>query len=96
MEEGSISHFHGERYPVTPDSRDRALCVIDRAAAPYFGIHAFGQHVNGFVRDRGRIKMWIGRRSADRRQFPSKLDNMAAGGLPVPTKDSVKNTILVK
>ncbi len=79
---GTVSHTHGENYPVTADARDQAVCVIDRAAAPYFGIRAFGQHLNGFVRRGREIKMWIGRRAADRRLFPSRLDNMVAGGLP--------------
>lgn len=82
VQEGSVSHFHGEIYPMTPGTRDQAVCVIDRAAAPYFGTRAFGQHVNGFVRSRNGIKMWVARRAMDRRQFPGKLDNMTAGGLP--------------
>jgi 8-oxo-dGTP pyrophosphatase MutT (NUDIX family) len=82
VQEGSVSHFHGEIYPMTPGSREEAVCVIDRAAAPYFGTRAFGQHVNGFVRGRNGIKMWVARRALDRRQFPGKLDNMTAGGLP--------------
>ncbi len=82
VEEGSVSHFHGELYPVTGGERGQALCVIDRAAAPYFGIRAFGQHMNGFVRRPDGLQMWIARRSADRRQFPDKLDNLVAGGLP--------------
>lgn len=82
VEEGSVSHLHGERYPVTASERQQALCVIDRAAAPYFGIRAFGQHVNGFVRQPDGLHMWIGRRASDRRQFPDMLDNLVAGGLP--------------
>jgi len=82
VQEGSVSHFHGETYPVTPGTREQAVCVIDRAAAPYFGTRAFGQHVNGFVRTPEGIKMWVARRALDRRQFPGKLDNLTAGGLP--------------
>ncbi len=80
--EGVIAYEHGEQYSVTPDHRDRAVCVLDRAAAAYFGIRAFGQHVNGYVHRADGLHMWIGRRAADRRNWPGRLDNLAAGGLP--------------
>ena len=81
-EEGVISHLHGELYPVTASGREQAKCLIDRASAPFFGMRAFGQHLNGFVRTPHGIEMWIGRRSADRRLYPRHLDNLVAGGLP--------------
>jgi 8-oxo-dGTP pyrophosphatase MutT (NUDIX family) len=77
-----ISHLHGEQYAATPGTREEALLLIDRAAAPYFGIRAFGQHVNGYVRDGDGLKMWLGRRAMDRLHYPGHLDNLAAGGLP--------------
>lgn len=77
-----ISHRHGEQYPVTHSGRERAIATIDRAAAPYFGLRAYGQHLNGFVRSEEGMKLWIARRAADRRTFPNRLDNMVAGGLP--------------
>lgn len=80
--DGLLSHLHGELYPVTPGGREQALCLIDRACAPFFGMRAFGQHLNGFVRTASGIEMWIGRRSADRRLYPRALDHLVAGGLP--------------
>lgn len=82
VEQGVISHAHGERYPVTSSGRETAIATIDRTAAPYFGLRAYGQHLNGYVRTASGLKLWIARRSADRRVFPDKLDNMVAGGLP--------------
>jgi len=82
VQSGVVSHLHSEKYPVTFGNRDQALMLIDRACAPYFGVRAFGQHMNGFVRDGERLKMWIGRRAADRRVYPLHLDNLVAGGLP--------------
>jgi 8-oxo-dGTP pyrophosphatase MutT (NUDIX family) len=82
VEAGMISHRHGEPYPVTAGGRDRAYARIDRAAAPYFGLRAYGQHLNGYVRDTSGIKLWVARRAADRRNYPGKLDNLVAGGLP--------------
>lgn len=79
---GLIPLFMQEPYPVTPGGRESALCVIDRGAAALFGIRSFGQHLNGFVRRRDGLHMWIGRRARDRLLFPGALDNMVAGGLP--------------
>lgn len=80
--QGIISHAHGERYPVTCSGRETAIATIDRTAAPYFGVRAYGQHLNGYVREGDSIQLWIARRSADRRTYPNRLDNMVAGGLP--------------
>jgi isopentenyldiphosphate isomerase len=80
--EGWVSHVHGEPYPVTAGCREEALCVLDRAAAAQFGIRAFGQHLNGYVRREDGLHLWIGRRAADRLHWPGRLDNLVAGGLP--------------
>lgn len=77
-----ISHLHGEQYVATPGTREQGLLLLDRAAAPYFGIRAFGQHINGYIRDNGELKLWLGRRSDDRLYYPGSLDNLVAGGLP--------------
>jgi len=82
LEQGLLSHLHGEQYPVTPGGPEDGLLLIDRAAAPWFGIRAFGQHMNGYVRTPEGLMMWVARRSSDRVNFPGKLDNMVAGGLP--------------
>jgi 8-oxo-dGTP pyrophosphatase MutT (NUDIX family) len=82
VEQGVISHLHGEQYIATPAGREQGLVLIDRAAAPYFGIRAFGQHINGYVREGDAMKMWVARRALDRRNYPGRLDNIAAGGLP--------------
>ena len=82
VDDGVIGYRHGERYPLTPSTRDRAVALIDRAAAPHFGARAFGQHLNGFVRRTDGLYLWVARRAADRRHYPSHLDNLVAGGLP--------------
>jgi hypothetical protein len=88
---GLIDHLEGESYAVTPGRRDQARLCIDRAAAPWFGVRAFGQHLNGWVRGapgdagtdpKAQPRLWIGRRAADRRLYPLRLDNLVAGGLP--------------
>ncbi|MES9833199.1 MAG: DUF4743 domain-containing protein [Candidatus Thiodiazotropha sp. DIVDIV] len=77
-----MTHRHGERYPVTSSGRDSAIATIDRAAAAFFGLRAYGQHLNGFIRSKDGLKLWIARRASDRRIFPDHLDNMVAGGVP--------------
>lgn len=80
--DGLVNPLIDEPYPVTPGAREAAIAVMDRAAAAYFGLRSFGQHLNGYVRREGRLWMWVGRRARDRRLFPGRLDNMVAGGLP--------------
>ena len=80
--QGALPPLLGEPYPVTPAGRDAALCVLDRVAAAPFGVRSFGQHLNGYVRDGGEWRMWIGRRARDRQIFPGALDQLVAGGLP--------------
>lgn len=82
LNQGVIHRRHGEWYPVSGSDREHALFIVDRAAAPYFGIRAFGQHLNGYVRKQGQIEMWLGRRALTKWNAPGKLDNMVAGGLP--------------
>lgn len=82
VRQGVLSHLHGEQYAAVADSGLRPLLLIDRAAAPCFGIRAFGQHLNGYVRTASGLSMWVGRRSEDRLHYPGCLDNLAAGGLP--------------
>lgn len=82
LADGLVAQLMGEPYPVTPGGRESALCTVDRGAAAMLGIRSFGQHLNGFVRRRDGMHMWIGRRARDRLLFPGALDNMVAGGLP--------------
>ena len=82
VDAGVIDHLHGELYPIKSAFHVKPLLLIDRACAPYFGIRAWGQHLNGYVRRDGEIWMWIGKRSEQKRTFPGKLDNLVAGGLP--------------
>jgi len=82
VDDAVLTHLHGEQYVATAAVREQGLFLIDRAAAPYFGVRAFGQHINGFVRSEQSMKLWVAKRSADRRNFPGKFDNLVAGGLP--------------
>ncbi len=81
-EKGIIKGWRDEPYPVTLAWGAPALMVIERAAAPFLGVRAYGVHMNGFLRKDGRYFMWIARRARDKPTYPGMLDNMVAGGQP--------------
>ena len=80
---GSFPGWRGEFYPVMAEWGDAPLLQVERAACPWLGIRSWGVHVNGFVRKRDGIHMWIARRSRDKPSYPGMLDNMVAGGQPI-------------
>lgn len=78
---GLLSGWRDELYPVTPTFDAEPLLLIERAAAPYFGIRAYGVHVNGYVvQADGRKALWVAKRSASKQTWPGKLDHIVAGG----------------
>lgn len=70
-----------EQFPVGTRFGEELL-RIERACVPFFGIRAYGIHVNGFVRDGDQLLLWIPRRAENLVIEPGKLDNMIAGGQP--------------
>jgi hypothetical protein len=54
---------------------------LDRGAVPFFGTRAYGVHLNGYRRHGNEMAIWVGRRAADKRVAPNKLDNIVAGGI---------------
>lgn len=79
---GGFPALRGELYAVKNRWREKERLRLDRGLAPAFGVRAYGVHVNGFVRRRDGLHLWIGTRAADRPIDPGKLDNMVAGGQP--------------
>jgi hypothetical protein len=78
---GLLTGWRDELYPATPAFDAKPLLLIERAAAPYFGIRAYGVHVNGYVmRPDGSKALWVARRSASKQTWPGKLDHIVAGG----------------
>jgi 8-oxo-dGTP pyrophosphatase MutT (NUDIX family) len=80
--QGEIPLWRGEAYPVLPRWGAAPVLKIERAATPLLGIRSFGVHLNGLVRDAGGLKMWVGKRAADKETAPGKLDHIVAGGQP--------------
>jgi 8-oxo-dGTP pyrophosphatase MutT (NUDIX family) len=96
-DDGTITGWRGEAYPVTLAFGAPPLATVERAAAPHLGVRAYGVHVNGWVRGGGdgggegghgegdnpaSLSLWVARRAADKPTWPGKLDHIAAGGQP--------------
>jgi 8-oxo-dGTP pyrophosphatase MutT (NUDIX family) len=75
--------LRNEIYAVTENIHAEAVAEIDRVAVPWYGVAAFGVHVNGYVRKKNGIHLWIGKRADDRPAEPGKLDNLVGGGQPL-------------
>ncbi|OMO80799.1 hypothetical protein CCACVL1_12746 [Corchorus capsularis] len=80
-EKGLIPGIRNELYPVTSSFGAPVFFSLERAAAPYFGIKAYGIHMNGYVEKDGQKFLWIGKRSPVKPTFPGMLDHLVAGGL---------------
>ncbi|KAL5601345.1 uncharacterized protein BROUX77_005594 [Berkeleyomyces rouxiae] len=78
----------GWRNELWPVYDRRGLSVqynVERAAAGLLGVTRYGVHLNAWVPSPSGsadgIRLWIGRRAADKSTYPGMLDNTAAGGL---------------
>ena len=82
-DQGLITAWRDEPYPVMKDWGETPLMQIERAACPALGIRSWGVHVNGYVRKRDGLYMWVAKRASDKPTYPGMLDNMVAGGQPI-------------
>ena len=81
--EGLVEGVRGELYPVSTSFAANPLLQMERAAAPLFGVHAYGVHLNGFVRQGDETLIWVAQRAVNKHTFPGQLDQIVAGGQPV-------------
>jgi len=79
--ENRVPKWRNETFDVMAQWGDRPVFRLDRGAVPFFGVRAYGVHLNGYRRDGGRLHLWVGRRAPDKRVAPNKLDNIVAGGV---------------
>jgi 8-oxo-dGTP pyrophosphatase MutT (NUDIX family) len=79
--ERNIPKWRNETFDVMPRWGEKPLFRLDRGAVPFFGVRAYGVHLNGYRTIDGRTHLWIGRRAPDKRVAPDKLDNIVAGGI---------------
>jgi 8-oxo-dGTP pyrophosphatase MutT (NUDIX family) len=80
-QEGALSAWRDELYPIAAAPRDPAPLQLERAAARYFGVHTCAVHVNGVVNTPAGIRIWFARRSFTKAIDPGLLDNLVGGGI---------------
>jgi 8-oxo-dGTP pyrophosphatase MutT (NUDIX family) len=79
--ERQVPKWRNETFDVMARWGERPLFRLDRGAVPFFGVRAYGVHLNGYRFVEGRLHLWIGRRAPDKRVAPDRLDNIVAGGI---------------
>ncbi len=79
--EGRVAKWRNEFFAVAPRWGAPPVFKLDRGAVSFFGVRAYGVHLNGWRRGRDTLELWIGRRAADKKVAPNKLDNLVAGGI---------------
>jgi len=82
-DDGIVTGVREEAYPVKTGFTHPPLLTMERAAIPHFGVRAYGVHMNGYLRRRDGLHMWVARRAFDKPTYPGMLDNMVAGGQPI-------------
>lgn len=83
-EDGIVTGWRDELYPVVAAFDAPALFAIERAASARFGIRSFGVHLIGYVRSGGSgedLHLWVARRSADKATGPGMKDAFVGGGM---------------
>jgi len=78
---GVVGKYRHEYFAIAPRWGAAPRFDLDRGAVPFLGARSYGVHLNGWRRDDGTLKLWIGRRAPDKLVAPDKLDNLVAGGV---------------
>jgi len=87
-DDGHITGWRNELYPIAEGFYDEPLLLMERAATSFVGAIEYGVHINGLVRsssendDQSTTKMWMARRSKTKSKYPGMLDHIVAGGQP--------------
>ena len=79
--EGRVPKWRNETFDVASHWGATPIFRLDRGAVPFFGVRAYGIHLNGYRRDASGYSLWIGRRAKNKQVAPGKLDNIVAGGI---------------
>lgn len=67
-----IAGWRDELLPVVASFSGEPVLLMERAAVPWFGMKAYGVHINGYVRDlvTNEILLWVAKRSKTKSTFP--------------------------
>lgn len=82
QDQSGFGYWCNEMAPVAPEPGQSPLLEVERCAAAPLGIMTTGVHLNGFVRTRGAISMWVARRAYHIAAQPGRLDQIVGGFLP--------------
>lgn len=74
--------WRGETWRAATDFYSQAEFYLERGCVAHFGLKAWGVHVNGFVRKKQGLYLWVAKRAAHKAAWPSRLDQIVAGGQP--------------
>jgi isopentenyldiphosphate isomerase len=77
-----IKKRHSDMYPVSSGPGQPPLCLLNRNAAPYFGITSVGVHLLCYKNHPQDVSLWMAQRAANKAHFPSLWDPTVAGGQP--------------
>ncbi|KAL7511403.1 hypothetical protein ACHAXN_008601 [Cyclotella atomus] len=86
---GVISRKHSDMYPVTPlteQTNQRKLALVNRSTAPFLGIDSIGVHLHCYVCQDNTNKptgVWLAKRAPNKSHHPNFWDPTVAGGQPV-------------
>src|SRR5436309_1490909 len=79
VSENRVRKWRNETFDVAARWGEPPIFRLDRGAVPFFGVPAYGVHLNGYRRHREETLLWVGRRPPDQHVAPYKRDNLAAG-----------------
>ncbi|MGZ5035228.1 MAG: DUF4743 domain-containing protein [Usitatibacter sp.] len=79
VRDGAMLGWRDEQVSISARYGEPELFRVERAATRYFGLMAYGAHMNGFTRRGGLAHAWISRRSPAKPIDPDKLDNLVGG-----------------
>ena len=82
MAQAGLCQWRAEAFDVRAQPAGPSLATVDRGALPLLGIEAVGVHLNGLVQRDDGLYLWVGRRAANKKLDPGKLDHIVAGGVP--------------
>lgn len=87
-QEGLFTGWRSEMLTVAADFSSSPSFLLERVVIPFFGVKAYGVHINGYTtttsrREDGEIDgLWIAKRSLTKPTWPGLLDHIAAGAIP--------------
>src|SRR5438874_3094517 len=64
--ENRVRKWRNETFDVAARWGEPPIFRLDRGAVPFFGVRAYGVHLNGYRRTATGIQLWIGRRAPDK------------------------------